>query len=201
MYVNLQKSSCMGLIYADIEIINNDDLADLRRHRIGEDEVRRMHINILVDTGCVMLAINENIQEQLQLPIVEKRKVQLANGHIGEYEVVTSVEVRFKNRRPLCNAIVLPGNSEPLLGAIPLEDMDVVIYPARQELMVYPDHPYFPVMKMKKPNYLFPFYTVLFWNLNTSFSYSMSTEEPQCTTFYVRNRVGRRCSVLPNGFS
>jgi len=139
----------MGMIYADIEIINNDDLADVRRHRMGEDEVRRMHVNILVDTGCVMLAINENIQEQLQLPIVEKRKVQLANGHIGEYDVVTSVEVRFKNRRTLCNAIVLPGDSEPLLGAIPLEDMDVVIHPARQELMVHPDHPYFAVMKMK----------------------------------------------------
>ena len=137
------------MIYADIEIINNDDLADVRRHRMGEDEVRRMHVNILVDTGCVMLAINENIQEQLQLPIVEKRKVQLANGHIGEYDVVTSVEVRFKNRRTLCNAIVLPGDSEPLLGAIPLEDMDVVIHPARQELMVHPDHPYFAVMKMK----------------------------------------------------
>jgi clan AA aspartic protease len=96
-----------------------------------------------------MLAINENIQEQLQLPIVEKRKVQLANGHIGEYDVVTSVEVRFKNRRTLCNAIVLPGNSEPLLGAIPLEDMDVVIHPARQELMVHPNHPNFAVTKMK----------------------------------------------------
>ena len=139
----------MGLIYADIEIINNDDLADVRRHRIGEEEVRCMYVNILADTGYVMLAINENIQEQLQLPIVEKRKVQLANGQIGEYNVVSSVEVRFKNRRTLCNAIVLPGDSEPLLGAIPLEDMDVVIHPARQELMVHPDHPYFAVMKMK----------------------------------------------------
>ena len=96
-----------------------------------------------------MLAINENIQEQLQLPIVEKRKVELANGSIEEYDVVSQVELRFKNRRTICNAIVLPGGSEPLLGAIPLEDMDVLIHPARQELIVHPDHPYFAVMKMK----------------------------------------------------
>ena len=137
------------MIYADVELINGFDIELARRHMIGDDEVKTMHVNILVDTAGVMLAINENIQEQLQLPIVEKRKVQLANGHIAEYDVVSQVELRFKNRRTICNAIVLPGDSEPLLGAIPLEDMDVLIHPARQELIVHPDHPYFAVMKMK----------------------------------------------------
>jgi clan AA aspartic protease len=139
----------MGMIYADVELINGIDLNDAQRHMIAEEEVKRMHVNILVDTGCIMLAINENIQEQLQLPIIEKRKVQLANGHIGEYDVAGNVELRFKNRRSLCNAIVLLGDSEPLLGAIPIEEMDVIIHPARQELVVHPDHPYFAVVKMK----------------------------------------------------
>ncbi len=139
----------MGLVYAEIELINGDDLAFVRRHIIGEDEVKRMWVNALVDTGSYMLAINENIQEQLQLPIVEKRKAQLANGHIVECDVVAPVEVRFKNRQTTCRAMVLPGDSEPLLGAIPLEDMDVLIHPLRQELIVNPDHPYFAQMKMK----------------------------------------------------
>jgi len=139
----------MGMIYADIELINGDDLVLARKHIIGDEEVRKMQMSMLVDTACVMLAINENIQEQLQLPIVEQRKIQLANGHIAEYNVVAPVEVRFKNRRTTCQAIVLPGDNEPLLGAIPLEDMDVVIHPARQELIVHPDHPYFAVMKVK----------------------------------------------------
>lgn len=139
----------MGLVYADVELINGFDLELSRRYMIGEDEVKRMHVNMLVDTGSIMLAINESIQEQLQLPIVEKRKIQLANSHIAEYDVVSQVELRFKNRRTMCNAIVLPGDSEPLLGAIPLEDMDVLIHPTRQELIVHPDHPYFAQMKMK----------------------------------------------------
>ena len=108
-----------------------------------------MHVNILVDTGSYMLAINENIQEQLKFPVVEKRKAQLANGHIVECDVVSHVELKFKNRRTMCNAMVLPGDAEPLLGAIPLEDMDVLIHPLRQELIVNPDHPYFAQMKMK----------------------------------------------------
>ena len=139
----------MGLVYADIELINGGDLEMARRGYMDQDEVKRMRINALVDTGSYMLAINENIQEQLQLPVVEKRKAQMANGHIVECDVVAPVEIRFKNRRSSCSAMVLPGDSEPLLGAIPREDMDVLIHPLRQELVVNPDHPYFAQMKMK----------------------------------------------------
>jgi hypothetical protein len=139
----------MGLVYAEIELINGEDLALSRRHFIGEDEIKRMTINILVDTGSYMLAINESIQEQLQLPVVEKRKAQLANGHIVECDVVAPIELRFKNRQTTCRAMVLPGDVEPLLGVIPLEDMDVLIHPLRQELIVNPEHPFFAQMKMK----------------------------------------------------
>ena len=41
----------MGLVYADVELINADDLSDARKYRIGDEEVRRMSINILVDSG------------------------------------------------------------------------------------------------------------------------------------------------------
>jgi len=139
----------MGLIYAEVELINRDDLALSRKYIIGEDEVKRMYVNMLVDTGAYMLAINESIQEVLQFPVVEKRKFELGNGLKVEYDVVASVELKFKNRRTNCNAVVLPGDSEPLLGAIPLEDMDVIILPLRQELVVNPEHPDFSVMKMK----------------------------------------------------
>lgn len=139
----------MGLVHAEIELINGDDLALSRRNYLDQDEVKRMWVTALVDTGSYMLCINENIREQLQLPIVEKRKGQLANGEIAEYDVVSSVEVRFKNRRTICNAMVLHGDSEVLLGAIPLEDMDVLIHSQRQELIVNPDHPYFAQMVLK----------------------------------------------------
>jgi len=139
----------MGLIYADVELINSGDIELARRHYIGEEEIKRMHISALVDTGSYMLAINENIQQQLQLPVIEKRKAQLANGHVVECDVAGPVELKFKNRSTSCRAMVLPGDAEPLLGAIPMEDMDVLIHPLRQELIVNPEHPYFAQMKMK----------------------------------------------------
>ena len=139
----------MGTIYAEIVLINSEDLALARRNIIGDEEVKRMPVNMLVETGAYNLCINETIQEQLSLPFIEKRKAQLANGHVEEYDIVGPVVVKFKNRRTVCNAMVLQGDNEPLLGAIPLEDMDVLIHPLRQELIVNPDHPYFAQMKLK----------------------------------------------------
>jgi len=139
----------MGLVYADIELINAIDLGLVRRYKIGEDEVKRMKVNMLVDTGSVYMCINETVQEQLQLDIIEKRKGQLADGRIVEYDVVGPIEVRFENRRCVVDAMVLPGDNELLLGAIPLEDMDVMVHPYRRELIVNPEHPHFAQMTLK----------------------------------------------------
>jgi len=139
----------MGQVYAEISLINGEDMILAKRHIIGQEEIKQMTVNMLVDSGAYILAINETIQEQLQLPVVDKKKAQMADGSIKEYEVVGPIELRFKNRQCTCRAMVLPGDNEPLLGAIPMEEMDVLIHPLRQELMVNPEHPYFAQLKMK----------------------------------------------------
>jgi clan AA aspartic protease len=139
----------MGLVYAEITLINGEDMILAKRNIIGEEEIKKMNVRMLADSGAYMLAINETIQEQLQLPVIEKRKAQITNGSVEEYDVVGPVEVRFANRQCTCRAMVLPGDNEPLLGAIPMEDMDVLIHPLRQELIVNPEHPYFAQVKMK----------------------------------------------------
>jgi len=120
-----------------------------RRHIIGEEEIKRIRLSMLADSGAYMMAINENIQSQLELPFIEKRKAVMADGSVQEFEVVGPVMVKFANRTAVCNAFVLDGNSEPLLGAIPMEEMDVLIHPLRQELIVNPEHPNYAVLKMK----------------------------------------------------
>ena len=64
----------MGLVYAEITLINGEDLILANRNIIGEDEIKQMTVNMLVDSGAYMLAINETIQEQLKFPVIEKRK-------------------------------------------------------------------------------------------------------------------------------
>jgi len=108
-----------------------------------------MWVTALVDIGSYMLAINESIQEQLQFPVLDKKFRLLADGSRLECDIVGPVELRFKNRQTTVRAMVLPGDAEVLLGAIPMEDMDVLIHPLRQELIVNPDHLYFAVTKLK----------------------------------------------------
>lgn len=139
----------MGLVYAPIELINAGDLEMVRRNHLDPDDVKRMQITMLADSGAYMTAINETIQEQLQLPFVENRKSVMADGSVVEHEVVGPIILKFKNRQAVCNAVVLKGDTEPLLGAIPMEEMDVLIHPLRQELIVNPEHPYFAQLKMK----------------------------------------------------
>lgn len=139
----------MGAIFAEIELINADDLALVRRNIIDKDEVRHMHVQMLVDSGAYMMAINESIQHQLELPFIEKRKSVMADGSIAEHDVVGPIMVKFKNRTATCSALVLPGNSEPLLGVIPMEEMDVILNPGRQEMEVNPEHPYYAQLSLK----------------------------------------------------
>ena len=129
------------MVHAEIELVNGDDLALVRKNIIDIDEVRRMNLNMLVDTRAFLMAINESIQEQMQFPLVDKRKLVLANGEIEEFDLVGPVIVKFQDRSSTCSALVLKGNTEPLLGAIPMEDMDVIVHPSRQELVGNPDHP------------------------------------------------------------
>jgi clan AA aspartic protease len=139
----------MGLVYADITLTSVEDVMLAKRHIIGNEEIKQVSLSMLVDSGAYMMAINETIQSQLELPFIEKRKVQVADSRVVEYDVVGPVHVKFANRKATCNAFVLPGDSEPLLGAIPMEEMDVLIHPLRQELIVNPQHPNYAVLKMK----------------------------------------------------
>ena len=56
----------MGLVYADIELVSNDDLTLFALGQIDESKIRRMTVTALVDSGAEMLAINENIKSQLK---------------------------------------------------------------------------------------------------------------------------------------
>ena len=139
----------MGLVYAEIELINGADWVLSQEGLREEKNIRRMDIRAMVDSGAYMLAINETIKAQLGLRVLEHRTAELADGRVLRLEVVGPVEVRFQNRQTTCRAMVLPGKSEVLLGAIPMEDMDVLIDPRKQRLIVNPEHPNISQMAMK----------------------------------------------------
>lgn len=139
----------MGLVYAEIDLTSIDDIVLNRRGFLDKDKIKQIRINALVDSGAYMLSINETVRAQLDLPFIEKQFGTLADESLIEVDVVGPVEVRFENRRTTVDAIVLPGDAEVLLGAIPMEDMDVLIDPRQQKLVVNPKHPYVATKHLK----------------------------------------------------
>ena len=77
----------------------------------------------LVDTGAVYLIIPEHIRLQLVLEESSKKEITLADGSKKMVPYVGPIETRFKNRVAYVGAVVM--GDEVLLGAIPMEDMDL----------------------------------------------------------------------------
>ena len=139
----------MGLIYANLKLINSIDLGMLNRKLIKSNQLKSIEITALVDSGAYMMCINETIQKVLQLDKIGSQQGELANGEVIELPVVGPVEVIFENRSTSCRALVLPGDTEPLLGAIPMEDLDVVLLPKEQKMVVNPESPLIAKKKLK----------------------------------------------------
>ena len=131
----------MGLVYADIELVRGDDLALLRAGYVSEEQVRKVYVRAMVDSGATMLSIPELVKQQLQLDTTGDIEAELADGSNLKLEVVGPVEVRFANRRMSVEALVVPNSTKILLGAIPMEGMDVLVDPKRERLVVNPESP------------------------------------------------------------
>lgn len=131
----------MGLVYADIELVSGDDLVLSRRGYLPADQIKRLYARSLVDSGATMLAIPEFVKAQLDLRPVRAIAAELADGSSSTFEVVGPVEVRFENRSTVVEALVVPDSTRVLLGAIPMEGMDVLIDPKRERLIVNPESP------------------------------------------------------------
>ena len=101
---------------------------------LNEKDIRETLVNALVDTGAWTLVINEAVRNKLGLDVREEDWVTLANGVTEMVKKVEPVEVHWKNRSMTCQPILIPGTDEILLGAIPMEDMDLIVDPKNQEL-------------------------------------------------------------------
>ncbi|HUO84633.1 MAG TPA: clan AA aspartic protease [Thermoanaerobaculia bacterium] len=109
----------------------------LRNPRMPDlDEVE---VEALADTGSVHLCIPEHVQIQLQLEAVDSKEATLADGSRRLVPYVGPIEVRFENRVGFVGALVM--GDQVLLGAIPMEDMDLVVVPRSRLVRVNPESP------------------------------------------------------------
>ena len=107
-----------------------------------ETGLEPLEVEAFVDTGAATLCVSEQVAGQLRLAVLEQREVTTADGKKRQCDYVGPVHVRFGNRSCFVGALVL-GDSV-LLGAIPMEDMDLVIHPLGRTVTVNPKSPDIP---------------------------------------------------------
>jgi clan AA aspartic protease len=125
----------MGIVRTEITLKNAYDIYRVQDGVIKEPEIRRTTIDALADTGSWTLVINETIREKLGLSITRTDSGTLADGTRSVYNVAGPLEVTWKDRSTICEALVLPDAEDVLLGAIPLEAMDLIINPRTEEVV------------------------------------------------------------------
>ena len=113
--------------------------AKLTLHNPRKPELQLVEVDALADSGAVHLCIPPHVQIQLGLDEIAKKEVTLANGRKTLVPYVGPVELRFKNRVGFAGALVL--GDEVLLGAIPMEYVDLMIIPKTRTLDVNPGSP------------------------------------------------------------
>ena len=117
----------VGRVNVDIEVANNDDMAVARRGALPKKSVRRMTIGGIVDSGANKLVLPGKVVKQLGLPVIGQVKVRYVNGRTAIREVAECAYVELLGRHGTFRAVVEPKRETALIGAIVLEDFDLLV--------------------------------------------------------------------------
>jgi clan AA aspartic protease len=126
----------MGHIFADIVLSTP-----------RKPELRGVAVKALADTGALMLCLPEHLVIQLELEGETTREITVADGRCMRVPYVGPIKVAFENRICFVGALVL--GDEVLMGAVPMEDLDLVLSPSLQRVTVNPASPNIPHARVK----------------------------------------------------
>jgi clan AA aspartic protease len=123
----------------EITLANAGDISAAQNGFILDAKIRMITVEAMPDTGAWtettgLLVINEDIRQKLGLKIEETSKSTLADGKTDTYNVTEGVKIRWKDRGTVLPALVVPDAQDVLLGALPLEAMDMIVDPVHKRL-------------------------------------------------------------------
>ena len=139
----------MGEIVASMELENTVDRDIVSEGLRDESTVRRATLDGVVDTSTVMLVLPEDVVDHLGLRTRRQVVVTYANEYTESRPMAGPVTVQIGNRFMIGECVVGPPASEPLIGQIVLEALDLVADCGRRTLAPRPESPDSPVLKLK----------------------------------------------------
>ena len=122
-----QREGCVGEVRATVELANLFDELRASYGQIKDAEVRRVPLEMLVDTGCSSLLLPEDIVQRLGLRTVDRVQVLYADERTEELPVAEEVRIRVEGRVATVRPVVARPGTEPLLGQLVLEATDLLV--------------------------------------------------------------------------
>ena len=138
----------MGKVMTKLTLENATDRGKAEEGLIRRDEVRRVEVIALVDTGATTLVLPADVAEKLGVPIRDRRPARLADGSLCDVGRVTGLYIEILGRDMTGDALVMPTGTTPLIGQIPLEALELIVDPKSQEARVNPAHPDGPIVDL-----------------------------------------------------
>jgi clan AA aspartic protease len=135
----IREAASVGRIKVNVKLANKSDVVRAEAGDISQDRVRQLTTEGTVDTGASYLVVPAKVAKDLGLPKAGKTKVRYADRRTATRDMVELVEVELLGRRGTFRAMVEPRRTTVLIGAIVLEDLDLVIDSRRERL--YPRDP------------------------------------------------------------
>lgn len=117
----------VGRISVELQVANYGDMALAERGAIPKDQVRRRTIRAIVDSGATRLVLPEKLVKELGLPIGPKVKVRYADGRTASRKLAEGAYLELLGRHDTFSAVVEPRRETALIGAIVLEDLDLIV--------------------------------------------------------------------------
>ena len=124
-----------------IKLTNWLDAERVRLGQIGPEDVRSVELDALVDTGATTLILPADVADRLGLIVLNETWARLADGSRAPTKRVGGIKLEILGRDMLTSGYVLPAGTTPLIGQIPLEELDLVVEPRSGSLRTNPNHP------------------------------------------------------------
>ena len=139
----------MGEIVVSVQLENTVDRDIASEGLRDESTVRRTTVDGVVDTGAAMLVLPEDVVGHLGLRTRREVVVACANEYRETRPVAGPVTVQIGNRFMNADCIIGPPSSEPLIGQIVLEALDLVADCTDRTVGPRPESPDSPLLKLK----------------------------------------------------
>ncbi len=127
---------------------NEADRCNAENGLILPNQVHRVEVEALVDTGATTLVLPADVAAKLGAPLRDRKTVRLADGSFSEVARITGLHIEILGRDMTGDALVVPEGATPLIGQVQLEMLDLVVDPRSQELRPNPRSPDAPMYDM-----------------------------------------------------